>query len=58
VDKKKKIVFSDCTQCHIILAQGNGKQLAQATLQGQPFKHPGDEIPDGFKCNDCHTGGP
>lgn len=57
-DGKKKIVFSDCTQCHVILAQGNGKQLAQATLQGQTFKHPGDEIPDGFKCSECHTGGP
>lgn len=57
-DGKKKIVFSNCSQCHVILAQGNGKQIAQATLQGQPFKHPADDIPDGFMCSDCHNGGP
>jgi nitrate/TMAO reductase-like tetraheme cytochrome c subunit len=57
-DGKKKIIFSNCNQCHIILAQGNNRKLTEATLQGQPFVHPADEIPDGFKCSDCHTGGP
>ena len=54
----RKIVFSNCNQCHVILAQGNTRQLAQANLQGEKFIHPGDEIPDGYLCSDCHTGGP
>jgi len=58
IDGKKKIVFSNCNQCHILLSQGGSKQLAQMTVEGQKFAHPTDEIPDGFKCSDCHNGGP
>ena len=57
-DGKKKIIFSDCNTCHVILAQGSGKQLTQVSVEGQRFVHPSDEIPDGFKCSDCHNGGP
>jgi nitrate/TMAO reductase-like tetraheme cytochrome c subunit len=57
-DAKKTITFSNCNMCHAILAQGSGKQLEQVSTAGQKFIHPGDEIPDGYKCNDCHTGGP
>jgi len=52
-DGKRTIKANDCNACHIILAQGSGKQLQQ--LPGQKFKHPGDEV-DGA-CNDCHNGG-
>jgi hypothetical protein len=54
-DGKKEISSSDCNSCHTILAQGSGDDLKKLTPDGQPFKHPGDEV-DGA-CNDCHTGG-
>jgi len=57
-DKTKTIVFNDCTQCHTILAQGVGAQLDTLSAKGVKFIHPADEIPDGFKCSDCHNGGP
>ncbi len=53
----KKIQFSNCHQCHVILAQGRGAELEQLSAQGLSFKHPGGEI-EGMACNDCHTGGP
>jgi nitrate/TMAO reductase-like tetraheme cytochrome c subunit len=57
-DGKRMIKANDCNACHIILAQGSGKDLEQLTPQGQEFKHPGEELEKGFLCNDCHTGGP
>ncbi len=54
-DGKRAVKANDCTACHIILAQGSGKELEQLTPSGQKFKHPGDEVDGG--CNDCHTGG-
>ncbi|WCJ58861.1 NapC/NirT family cytochrome c [Fontisphaera persica] len=57
-DGKKKIVFKDCSICHIILAQGDGAKLEQLNARGQPFEHPGDEIPSGYQCHECHNGGP
>ena len=54
-DSKRMIKASDCNTCHIILAQGNGKELENLSAQGHPFHHPGGEIGD-MKCNDCHTG--
>lgn len=56
LDGKRKIPASDCVSCHTILAQGAGEELNLISPNGQPFKHPGDEV-DG-SCNDCHTGGP
>jgi nitrate/TMAO reductase-like tetraheme cytochrome c subunit len=56
-DGKQKIRFSDCKACHIILAQGSGKELEQLNANGQPFRHPGEEYDPEFKCHDCHTGG-
>ena len=55
-DGKQKIKANDCNACHTILAQGRGEELHQLTPNGQPFKHPGEEV-DGA-CIDCHTGGP
>ncbi|MGH7972287.1 MAG: cytochrome c3 family protein [Limisphaerales bacterium] len=56
-DGKRKILFSDCKQCHVILAQGNGAQLEQLQAEGVRFQHPGGDV-EGMACNDCHTGGP
>jgi nitrate/TMAO reductase-like tetraheme cytochrome c subunit len=57
-DGKRTIKANDCTACHIILAQGTGAQLLDLSAQGKKFIHPGDEIPDGYLCSDCHNGGP
>jgi hypothetical protein len=57
-DGKRMIKANDCNACHLILAQGSGKDLEQLTPQGQEFKHPGDELDKGSLCNECHTGGP
>jgi nitrate/TMAO reductase-like tetraheme cytochrome c subunit len=54
---KKKIGFSNCSTCHVIQAQGTGKQLEQLSAKGHPFAHPVDEYPDGYLCTDCHAGG-
>lgn len=57
-DGRKKITFTDCNNCHVILAQGQGAELDNLSAAGQPFKHPGDEYDTAYLCNDCHTGGP
>ncbi len=57
-DGQRTIKANDCNACHVILAQGSGKELEQLTSQGQEFQHPGGEIDKDFLCNDCHTGGP
>ncbi|MCU0786955.1 MAG: cytochrome c3 family protein [Verrucomicrobia bacterium] len=53
-DATRTIKANDCNSCHTILAQGSGEELMQLTPQGQPFKHPGDEV-EGL-CTDCHDG--
>ncbi len=55
-DGKGAIKANDCNSCHVILAQGQGKELEQLTPSGQKFKHPGDDY-EGYLCNDCHSGG-
>lgn len=57
-DGKRIIKANDCATCHIILAQGTGAQLLDLSATGKKFIHPGDEIPDGYLCSDCHNGGP
>jgi hypothetical protein len=57
-DGQKIIRFNDCNQCHLILAQGSGESLERPTLEGQAFEHPGEPYDPGFRCHDCHTGGP
>jgi hypothetical protein len=56
-DGSKKINFKNCNSCHLILAQGNAKELENMSAKGHEFKHPGDEWDPGFMCSDCHTGG-
>jgi NapC/NirT cytochrome c family, N-terminal region len=48
---------SDCTSCHIILAQGHGAELAQFDARGLEFKHPGGDLDPELTCSDCHNGG-
>ncbi len=54
-------VFTDCTKCHLILAQGPEVDRGAPVnfARGVPFKHPGydDVIKEYNKCIDCHTGG-
>jgi nitrate/TMAO reductase-like tetraheme cytochrome c subunit len=57
-DGRQSIKANDCNACHIILAQGSGKELLQLSAEGQPFKHPGGDLEPGFTCSDCHNGGP
>jgi len=53
-DGQRAIAAHDCNSCHTILAQGSGEELMQLTPEGQPFRHPGDEV-EGL-CTDCHDG--
>jgi hypothetical protein len=60
VDNNGKTVFTDCTKCHAILAQGEKAIAASARIDtGQPFVHPEDfEVVDEFmECTECHSGG-
>ncbi|MDD3179940.1 MAG: NapC/NirT family cytochrome c [Opitutaceae bacterium] len=55
-DPSRMIAASDCTTCHSIVTQGKGEELANFSLKGLSFQHPGGDIPDGVICNDCHNG--
>jgi nitrate/TMAO reductase-like tetraheme cytochrome c subunit len=54
------IIFSDCSRCHLILAQGDDISQVNINIEeGLPFIHPadGEEISEYTECVDCHTGG-
>lgn len=51
---KGRAITADCTACHIILAQGRGKQLEELSARGHPFAHPGGDV-SGELCTDCHA---
>lgn len=53
-------IFTDCTGCHVILAQGNGEPTDPVDFEkGVPFYHFTDD--DTFEqyeeCSSCHNGG-
>jgi hypothetical protein len=51
-------ISSDCNDCHIIMAQGEGPPRRVLTIDGLDFEHPVD-IGDSWKevaCHTCHTG--
>jgi nitrate/TMAO reductase-like tetraheme cytochrome c subunit len=53
-------IFTDCSRCHIILAQGSDIERINVDFErGLPFEHPEDgaDIDDYTQCTDCHTGG-
>jgi hypothetical protein len=51
----RTIKASECTSCHLILAQGTGGDLLDPNAKGHPFLHVDAEY-DGFDCFECHTG--
>jgi hypothetical protein len=54
------VIFSDCSRCHLILAQGDDISQVNINIEeGLPFIHPadGEEISEYTECVDCHTGG-
>jgi hypothetical protein len=56
-DGKKSIKASDCNACHVIMAQGAGKDLEKMSATGFTFNHPGGELDPNPQCNECHSGG-
>lgn len=53
-------IFTDCTKCHVNLAQGENVTIAEANFDyGKAFVHPedSDTFEDFVLCSDCHTGG-
>lgn len=53
----KQVISASCNLCHIILAQGSGKQLEQLNAAGDDFYHI-DSVYTDPSCAMCHTGGP
>jgi nitrate/TMAO reductase-like tetraheme cytochrome c subunit len=51
----KTIPASDCSSCHIILAQGAGAELEKLNARGNTFMHIDAEY-ESFDCASCHTG--
>ncbi|MEN9975427.1 MAG: hypothetical protein RLZZ282_1433 [Verrucomicrobiota bacterium] len=54
-DGKSSIKGSDCNACHVIVAQGAGKDLEKVSPQGLPFFHIDSENSDP-SCAECHSG--
>ena len=54
-DGEQTIKANDCNACHVILAQGSGRELQKLSAEGHSFNHPGGDIGD-LRCTDCHTG--
>lgn len=53
-------IFTNCTGCHLILAQGESISDVNVNIEeGLPFVHPEDmeAIEEYTECFDCHTGG-
>ncbi len=55
-DGKKKIAASNCNDCHVIIAQGDGDDFKKLDLDGLKFAHP-DSSTDGTEpnCTMCHA---
>jgi NapC/NirT cytochrome c family, N-terminal region len=51
----KQVISASCNLCHIILAQGRGKQLEQLNANGDDFFHV-DSVYTEPACAMCHTG--
>jgi len=54
------VITTDCTSCHIIMAQGSGEYRQMALDEdGLEFVHPDDPDEEGFDdiaCYECHSG--
>ena len=53
----EKVSATDCSSCHVIIAQGHGAELASMSAAGLEFKHPGGDYDADLTCSDCHNGG-
>jgi hypothetical protein len=51
----KQVISADCNLCHLILAQGRGKQLLQLNATGDDFYHI-DSVYTEPSCAMCHNG--
>jgi nitrate/TMAO reductase-like tetraheme cytochrome c subunit len=54
-DGKSSIKGSDCNACHLIVAQGSGKDLEKVSPKGIAFFHIDAENTDPT-CSECHNG--
>jgi len=54
--KGETVQSSDCTSCHVILAQGKGAEFEALNAKGLEFKHPGGDLDPDLTCSDCHNG--
>jgi hypothetical protein len=58
-DKTGRTPSTECTACHLIVAQGPSEKLEEleTSLTGLEFKHPEDidEMWREMKCTECHT---
>jgi hypothetical protein len=60
LDEEGEALFGSCTECHIVLAQGQGSAVREVDLEhGIPFYHFTDdeEFDDYEDCASCHNGG-
>jgi hypothetical protein len=60
VSEDGQTIFTTCTKCHLILAQGDTIDQVNVNIdEGLPFVHPEDfdTIEEVTLCSDCHTGG-
>jgi nitrate/TMAO reductase-like tetraheme cytochrome c subunit len=60
VSEEGETVFTECSKCHLILAQGESIEQVNVNLAtGLAFVHPEDfdTIEEYSECTDCHTGG-
>jgi hypothetical protein len=60
VSAEGQTIFTDCTGCHLILAQGEAINQVNVNIEeGLPFVHPEDmdTIEEFTECSDCHDGG-
>jgi hypothetical protein len=60
LDEEGEALFGSCTDCHIVLAQGEGSPVREVDFEhGIPFYHFTDdeEFDDYEDCASCHNGG-
>lgn len=60
LDEEGSALFTNCTDCHIVLAQGAGGAVREVDLErGEPYYHftDDDTFEDYEDCASCHNGG-
>jgi len=59
-NEQGQIISRECNNCHTIIAQGPGREIASINSGGLEFQHP-EDIEEEWKetrCDECHTGVP